>query len=448
MIKSSLLNSAIKVGIVLLASPTLSYAQRFITPTHVAINAHEGQVMAGKYQFENNTQSIVFVNSAHTNDKNCKVQLTHGIYKANQAGTIRFECHALSEKTYRHSVLIQFNTGVEKELVLSGTVYPELENPCSDIRLDAKGGSMEKIVEILPNVAQIGGSCSFHTAAQMYDAWRFQHATQNINDSDQMSSPVVLDFEIKKQNKQKNLSGGNINNNLQYLFKKGSCPRKYFNETTGRNFDEEMYDKFYYSFNHTKDANDLIRLVYNKINLKDFYEFNPNPDMGKVMTSILLEDFVSFIAEVIPPRCDSKERLRTNIKYKILNRNFSAEIFGFYWHNSDSVKREINNELDQGISKALPVGISYCSTVLNEGKNFEEIKSTNEDSGCGNHASMIIGRRKNRKTGACEFLLRNSWRAGYTYSRSWESDVGKSQVWIDADTLSDSIYATTRMVAD
>ena len=314
---------------------------------------------------------------------------------------------------------------------------------CSDIRLDAPGGSMEKIVAMMPVVSQTGGTCSFQTAVQMYDAWRIRHHDQS---TDHLSSTIPLAYEMKVLSKGNDLSGGNVNPNLMHLLKIGSCRRDYFDRGTGVDFDEQIYEKLFRKFKNVKTLEEMNKYSFQLLGVRQFYAVNPKPDQGKLNLALATRDFVEFITEFMPPVCDRNERMKTTSAYQVRTKSYDRTMFGFEWHLTEPVKREIHAELDLGISDAYPIAISYCSKVLKAGKNFKEISSSG-DEGCGNHASLIIGRRLNTKTGACELLLRNSWSGDHSYSKNWKHEGGTSHVWIDQNTLASAIYRTDRISA-
>ena len=71
-----------------------------------------------------------------------------------------------------------------------------------------------------------------------------------------------------------------------------------------------------------------------------------------------------------------------------------------------------------------PLGIRYCSEVLSE-PNLDSIKDDpyksrieNRQGKCGSHASMLVASRPSGKS--CEYLLRNTWGAGYGgWTKNW-----------------------------
>ena len=150
-----------------------------------------------------------------------------------------------------------------------------------------------------------------------------------------------------------------------------------------------------------------------------------------------------------------------------------------------------DNELDQKIINILksnqPVGISYCSSVLQD-KNYRGISNSRNDSvrilhrtlrviseedtkkgsfskgdgkifkGCGRHASLIVASRK--KDNKCQYLLRNTWGADplyrdfkdclcetskgkYVACKNKDANPNKVGCWIDSESLTPNIYSLT-----
>ncbi len=61
--------------------------------------------------------------------------------------------------------------------------------------------------------------------------------------------------------------------------------------------------------------------------------------------------------------------------------------------NSDDIFKVINEQIEKGDVAAI-------------GYNFNKL---NSEAGNGDHGSVVVGRRTNPNTGACEYLVRNSW---------------------------------------
>lgn len=72
-----------------------------------------------------------------------------------------------------------------------------------------------------------------------------------------------------------------------------------------------------------------------------------------------------------------------------------------------------------------PLGIHYCSTVLSNPNNDyidgggQSDKTRKTKKGCGQHASILVASRPSKNS--CEYLLRNTWGAGYgSWTKNWK----------------------------
>jgi len=107
---------------------------------------------------------------------------------------------------------------------------------------------------------------------------------------------------------------------------------------------------------------------------------------------------------------------------------------------TSKARQAIAAEFDKMGNRGQPVFVTYCGDVLAGGRRFLPAYGSNCS---GAHASLIIGRRKNPKTQACQYLVRNSWGKTcnndssnrYHYSPDWDCEKDKGDYWIDQDTL-------------
>jgi hypothetical protein len=97
------------------------------------------------------------------------------------------------------------------------------------------------------------------------------------------------------------------------------------------------------------------------------------------------------------------------------------------------------SHLDSGSSG---LGISYCSRVI-KNRNFKGLKKDRSDfatDDCGNHASLIVGKRA--RGGRCQFMVRNTWGDSCRYD--WECEKNQQGqeegFWVDAENLVNNIY--------
>jgi hypothetical protein len=90
--------------------------------------------------------------------------------------------------------------------------------------------------------------------------------------------------------------------------------------------------------------------------------------------------------------------------------------------NDNDYKKLLRNHFAK---KSQPLGIRYCSEVL-KNPNLDAIKDDpaksrvdNRVGKCGSHASMLVASRPSGKS--CEYLLRNTWGAGYgSWTKNWK----------------------------
>lgn len=89
--------------------------------------------------------------------------------------------------------------------------------------------------------------------------------------------------------------------------------------------------------------------------------------------------------------------------------------------------------IDQALESGNPIEFSYDAQIVNQGKNIST--SALHGDGAEAHSSLIIGRRFNQKTKACEYLVRNSWGADYAYDSSIETSGHGGFFWLEAENV-------------
>ncbi len=82
-----------------------------------------------------------------------------------------------------------------------------------------------------------------------------------------------------------------------------------------------------------------------------------------------------------------------------------------------------------------PVAMAFCGNILKEGRAYPGYSILSE--ACSAHWVLVMGRKK--IDGKCHFLIRNSAKPVYPYSKDWILD-GRD-VWVDAEVLNRAIYA-------
>jgi hypothetical protein len=64
-------------------------------------------------------------------------------------------------------------------------------------------------------------------------------------------------------------------------------------------------------------------------------------------------------------------------------------------------------EIDSFLANNKPAYIGFCAETFDQ-KSAVDLRPYSGRSQCGNHATLVVGKRKN-KSGVCEYLIRNSW---------------------------------------
>jgi hypothetical protein len=135
--------------------------------------------------------------------------------------------------------------------------------------------------------------------------------------------------------------------------------------------------------------------------------------------------------------CRDEDRVRTDKRFtSTLSHQDYFKPIGVHFNEwQKAALSRIHSVLDRG-ARFPPVSIGYCSRILKKYSGVPRLVDQMSDQECGPHASIVIGRRRNRVTGVCQFLVRTSWGRAYgQYSKKWEEEPGRGNVWVDADVL-------------
>ncbi|MNJ94880.1 Papain family cysteine protease [compost metagenome] len=89
--------------------------------------------------------------------------------------------------------------------------------------------------------------------------------------------------------------------------------------------------------------------------------------------------------------------------------------------------------IDEQLAQGNIVSVAY---------NVHVLVDPDDMSGKPNHASVLVGRKYDKKTRQCQYLIRNSWGRGCgSYSESWKCEEGN--VWVSKEALSRGLYGVT-----
>lgn len=110
-------------------------------------------------------------------------------------------------------------------------------------------------------------------------------------------------------------------------------------------------------------------------------------DIIKILDKLSLEKRASALMDI---KCTKREKITSQNDVKF-----------FYTKNDPIKKIELMSKLDEILTSSSPAAIGYDAEILSTGVHYTSDKS--------NHASTITGRRFNRRTGDCEYKIKNSW---------------------------------------
>lgn len=166
-------------------------------------------------------------------------------------------------------------------------------------------------------------------------------------------------------------------------------------------------------FQHTKTKeytqfDVLIELCTKRNNLlKGMGELFPNASLGQISEILLKTDSSATFKKIADLSCPIEKG--SDVKaLKVITVSEKDNIF---------------STIDDQLSKGNILGMHYTAEFL---YNYKESATF------ANHASSIVGRRFNSKTGSCEYLLRNSWGKDCgSYDKNYECTDG--HVWIAED---------------
>jgi hypothetical protein len=93
---------------------------------------------------------------------------------------------------------------------------------------------------------------------------------------------------------------------------------------------------------------------------------------------------------------------------------------------------KLMGNIDGLLNKGLPISIGYAGELIDFGVNYKGKKS--------NHASTVIGRKFNKLSGQCEYLLRNSWGAGGKCQRTSSISCENGNFWVPRTALKNNLF--------
>lgn len=315
------------------------------------------------------------------------------------------------------------------------------------------------------------GICYAETAAQLIDAFRFSHGDTHF---DALTSGLQAALSLGESQRRKMIDGGQVCVAFEHIQQYGSCDvravldskkisrKAFIDRVTKIHFGYHDYlrksglsTEWHSSSNFmSEDSFDLSGYKQNRI-LKEALRDLTNLLLKSGLPRHLIpseRDMEYYLNErnvmhllqgVLSPSCKgftSKPKYNTRGLPKCLEANVTSL-------GPERLMSLIYSQLQGPIPQ--PVSVSYCGAVLKKGKGYRGIVYLPRMKMCagvrngGWHASLVIGKRRDPKTGNIQVRIRNSWgdscfaRNKPMYSKDWECDRGN--IWVDADTFKYSL---------
>ncbi len=330
------------------------------------------------------------------------------------------------------------------------------ETACGpEVRLDAPGGTIEK----MPIHDQDGlGICFAETGAQLFDSLLNQQGVTHPRSSSLHAALLTkLNFSDPSQASRNNnggIDGGDACATVRRLSDSGACSHESYLRYLETGWPKASVGRLYELFETHRQA--LESELKNKKIQKEIDQTvsrhafalmdgilatcSPQrPSVVKLPTfdelgRILQEgSFPKLARGVFGSDCRSEDKFKA--PFPIDCQQLIAAYGESHSELRPVLKRRLLQHLAQG-KTATPVGISYCSALLQKGVEWKKgLDSKTEPfrvPECGFHASIVVGKRE--KAGKCQFLIRNSWGTDCgAYAKNWECE--KGQIWVEADAL-------------
>lgn len=382
---------------------------------------------------------------------------------------------------------------VYASLVLLLFAFPSFAlDDCSPVRLDEKGGSMEHI----GTREQVGGTCFFEVATQLFDAYRMKLGAYAHSNSSGFMGALEMAKKKGTSTLDNDGEGGYVCDAFDFLVENGILNEQSYSTAYGLNdkslshrihmlnyqreiyltkmhsarerfIDEYMAENSILAQDHTsvsssnqtsqlraisiekqfmeKHGNAILdytasmAVYYVKDFFKDSEIFNYQEFFKKVLLKYATNE-LKFIEEIMSLHTFKKEM--RNTLYGALP-SCRSKYYTFFSSNFE-VLRDINHNFSKG-KKSFPISVNLCSNLYESGRNYNPGVRTvgtfvNEEN-CGQHAVILIGRRKNPETNRCQYLIKNSSGANTCLdgiSNDWQCEKKIGSLWVDADKIAEA----------
>jgi len=328
-------------------------------------------------------------------------------------------------------------------LLTSATAFAAED--CSEVRLDAPGGTMEHVpVRDQGNL----GDCYAVAEAELVDAYRKSHGGSIAFNSSAIDGTVQLGLHSKvgliDSLGYTDAGSDDVCDIVRDQKKTGLCDEKVVEEnpsTLAQDLDflNQSYDILTDPKSNRKGVQKFLKK-----------ESCGEDDVESASLATTQAELMAVLKSITRPVEAQFLRELSGICSRAIRRplgNVSCEKNrGDYIPLSEHEKTKAFLLSMLRNAKSQPIAIGYCGNLLYKGQNYEGLDSTADRSenperdDCDGHDSLIIGKGRDPKTGRCSFLIQNSWGTDCSqYSGDWVCEKKTGKIWVDADVLSRNI---------
>ncbi len=267
-------------------------------------------------------------------------------------------------------------------------------------------------------------TCYAYTASQLIDFWRFKNQPESVDLTSPVWTALVHKVRMPLHWNPDNLDFSRMAWVFRSIEKEGICRADVVDRAIERlrngnprmqepdlmAFFQELWDEYQEQASILGLNPGAYEIAYAKVSSQPYFagrieqsliekfRFIDGRSKGKRLETLLTEVF---------SECSGSNLLPMNLpRWKSVGLGFAS---------NRKIIRKLNEVLEQGN----PLGIGYCSNLLDEGHGYRAFKMKPRVLGlalrqekCGAHYSIVAGQRP-RHDGSCEFLIRNTYGTGF-----------------------------------
>lgn len=167
-------------------------------------------------------------------------------------------------------------------------------------------------------------------------------------------------------------------------------------------------------FKTLADSKDSFSKLMCELNLKDVVPFQKlEPEVLSILNKLSSDKKVAAFLDL-----SCKQRHVPANDYRLLTQ---------FMGRPGVTQDKMMNKLDSILSKSEPVTIGYDPKILDHGVNYQGKEQ--------DHASTVIGRKFNKQSGQCEYLIKNTWGDDVDCQKTPSVSCEKGNYWVSRTLL-------------